>query len=818
MKWLLLSFLCVIAVSAHALKCEYTFYAQPSFQEAKAFIRSQGIQTRTAFQAWKRAGKKPKNFPGAPQKTYKDEWTNWGDFLGTRKRNRSSNKKKEWMSFQDAKTFIQNQGIQTSREFNAWSKSGNRPTNFPSNPKQTYKDEWTNWDDFLGTENISNNKTENTSSNKTEWMNFQDAQTFIQNQGIQTSTEFLAWSKSGKRPQNFPSNPQKIYKDEWTNWNDFLGTEWMSFQDAQNFIQSEDIQNSTEFLAWSKSGKRPQNFPSNPETTYKDEWTDWDDFLGTGNISTKKRKWMSFQEAKDFIQRQSLQTSSIDVNNPFSDIFIQNQSITSQSKFNAWKRAGKRPKNFPSRPEKFYKDEWTSWGDFLGTDNIAPKKRDWMSFQDAKAFIQSQGITSQSEFWAWKEAGKRPKNFPGRPDQFYKDEWTSWQDFLGTDNIAPKKREWMSFHDAKNFIQQQGITNESEFQAWKRAGKRPKNFPSVPSKIYNDEWISWGDFLGTGNISNHKKDWMWMSFQDAQNFIQQQGVTSQSEFQAWKKAGKRPKNFPSVPQKTYKDEWISWGDFLGTENTSLKNKEWMSFQDAKDFIQSEGIQNSTEFKAWKKASKRPKNFPSAPWQVYEDEWTNWKDFLGTGWMNFQEAKTFIQQQEVTNQSEFRAWSKSEQRPKNFPSSPEQTYKDEWISWNDFLGTENTDYMKDRTDKKHTEVQEYMSYTEAKIFVQQLEIKTPIDFFEIQRNEPDVFPENFPPKPRVFYTNTGEWTDWNDFLGLLNTSQKKINSSKQTQGFIDWLDNTDENIENDQNVEGDFTDGFPNEEPDIEKYF
>ena len=767
MKWLLLSFLCVIAVSAHALKCEKSFLISQwmSFQDAKAFIQSQGITSKSKFRAWKRAGKRPKNFPSNPETTY-NEWINWGDFLGT---GNTAPQKREWMSFQEAKTFIQSQGLQTSREFKAWSKTEKRPKNFPGRPDQTYKDEWTNWKDFLGTK-----------SNKEEWMSFQNAKTFIQSQGIQTSTEFKAWSTSGERPKNFPSNPETTYKDEWTNWNDFLGTEWMSFQDAKTFIQSEDIQTSREFQAWSKTEKRPQNFPSRPDKTYKDEWTDWDDFLGTGNISTKKRKWMSFQEAKDFIQRQSLQTSSIDVNNPFADIFIQNQSITSQSKFNAWKRAGKRPKNFPSRPETTYKDEWTDWDDFLGTGNISTKKRKWMSFQEAKdfiqrqslqtssidvnnpfsdIFIQNQSITSQSKFNAWKRAGKRPKNFPSRPEKFYKDEWTSWGDFLGTENISSKQKKWMSFQNAKTFIQSQGITNESDFQAWKRAGKRPKNFPSAPWQVYKDEWISLGDFLGTDNIAPKKREWM--SFQDAKTFIQSQGITNESDFQAWKRAGKRPKNFPSVPQKTYKDEWISWGDFLGTDNIAPKKRDWMSFQDAKTFIQQQGIISVSEFRAWKRAGKRPKNFPSVP---------------------------------------------------------QKTYKDEWISWNDFLGTENTDYMKNRTDKKHTEVQEYMSYTEAKIFVQQLEIKTPIDFFEIQRNEPDVFPENFPPKPRVFYTNTGEWTDWNDFLGLLNTSQKKINSSKQTQGFIDWLDNTDENIEDDQNVEGDFTDGFPNEEPDIEKYF
>ena len=766
MKWPILSFLCVIAVSTHALKCE------------KSFLISQ------------------------------------------------------WMSFQDAKDFIQSEGITNQSEFQAWSKSGKRPKNFPSNPYKTYEDEWISWYDFLGTEKIL------IPNIKKEWMSFQDAKTFIQSEGFQTSTEFYAWSKSVKRPKNFPSRPDQFYKDEWTNWYDFLGTEkilipnikkeWMSFQDAKIFIQQQGVISVSEFQVWSKSVKRPKNFPSNPNQVYKDEWTNWYDFLGTGN----KKEWMSFQDAKTFIQSQGIQTST---------------------EFQAWSTSGERPKNFPSAPWQVYQNEWISWGDFLGTSN----KKEWMSFQDAKTFIQSQGFQTSTEFYAWSKSGKRPKNFHRNPYQFYKDEWTNWDDFLGTRkrNRSSNKKKWMSFQDAKTFIQSQGLQTRTEFYAWSASEERPQNFPSFPRQVYQNEWISWGDFLGTGNTAPQKREWM--TFQNAKTFIQSQGITSESEFQAWKRAGKRPKNFPSNPEKTYKDEWTNWDDFLGTRkrNRSSNKKEWMSFQDAQNFIQNQGIQTSTEFRAWSKSGKRPKNFPSAPWQVYIDEWTNWNDFLGTKkpfqgewstfsnegstfqdeWMSFQDAKDFIQQQGIISVSEFEVWSKSSRRPQNFPPSPIGVYANKWNGWSDFLGT---DYMKDRTDNKHTEIQEYMSYTEAKNFVQQLRIKTPIDFFEIQRNEPDIFPENFPPKPRVFYTNTGEWIDWNDFLELPNTSQEKKNSSKQAQGFIDWLksqENTDENIEieDDQNVEGnltndftdeeldaekDFTDGFPNEEPDIEKYF
>ena len=57
----------------------------------------------------------------------------------------------------------------------------------------------------------------------------------------------------------------------------------------------------------------------------------------------------------------------------------------------------------------------------------------------------------------------------------------------------------------------------------------------------------------------------WMSFAEAQIFMQEQEVTTEPEFRKWKKAGNRPPNFPSHPDRKYKEEWVSWPHFFGTE-------------------------------------------------------------------------------------------------------------------------------------------------------------------------------------------------------------------------------------------------------------
>ena len=37
--------------------------------------------------------------------------------------------------------------------------------------------------------------------------------------------EFREYSKSGKRPYDIPSAPDRLYKDKWKGWTDFLGKE-----------------------------------------------------------------------------------------------------------------------------------------------------------------------------------------------------------------------------------------------------------------------------------------------------------------------------------------------------------------------------------------------------------------------------------------------------------------------------------------------------------------------------------------------------------------------------------------------------------------
>ena len=64
------------------------------------------------------------------------------------------------------------------------------------------------------------------------------------------------------------------------------------------------LKNIEEWVAYCKSGKKPEDIPARPQT-YKKEWKSWSDFLGTGNISNieKSKNWLPPIEARITIKK-----------------------------------------------------------------------------------------------------------------------------------------------------------------------------------------------------------------------------------------------------------------------------------------------------------------------------------------------------------------------------------------------------------------------------------------------------------------------------------------------------------------------------------
>lgn len=239
------------------------------------------------------------------------------------------------------------------------------------------------------------------------------------------------------------------------------------------------------------------------------------------------------------------------------------------------------------------------------------------------------------------------------------------------------KPEFLSFEDARGLARGLGLKSKKEWNEYRKI--RPENIPSAPDRAYNDNgWISWGDWLGTGNT--HKKEFL--PFKEARKFVRGLGLKSKRE---WLECGKnRSTGIPLNANIIYKGcGWINWGDFLGNGNAGSLNRVYLSFEEARKFVRGLGLKSAIE---WFECGKtRPNNIPSIPHKIYKDKgWSGWGDWLGNKSLPFEEARKIIHSLGLKSSCEWIEYRKN--RPNNIPSNPNRDYKDGgWIGWGDFLG-------------------------------------------------------------------------------------------------------------------------------------
>ena len=178
-----------------------------------------------------------------------------------------------------------------------------------------------------------------------------------------------------KLPSGFPKGPQTVYHKDWKGWNDFLGIRRASFEEAKFILRSVKIKNLNDWFKWKRSKEHLGRVgfaikkiddirigvPHTPSAAYK-EWTDWGDFLGTGRIAARKRKFRPFKSARKYARSLKLKNGQ------------------------EWKKlskSGKLPYDIPADPKVVYGEDyparkrttargvellnnWKGWADWLG--------------------------------------------------------------------------------------------------------------------------------------------------------------------------------------------------------------------------------------------------------------------------------------------------------------------------------------------------------------------------------------------------------------------------------------------------------------------
>ena len=268
----------------------------PSYEEFKKWVKKQGIKTSDEFKKFYRT-KLPPNYPKDPQAffTARGTWKGWGDIIG-----KEPYRLQNTPSYEEFKKWVQKQGIKNQKEFAEFDRK-KFPLGYTKGPTRFYKNKgWAGWNDLCGTEQHF----------LKDVPSYAEFKKWIQKHGITSKNEFAKFDRK-KFPSGYPKNPDRIYKKQrtWKGWGDLFGignvstkdrhNQCRSFKKARKFVHSLKLKSREEWMEYCKSGKLPKDIPFQPIDVYKNRgYTTMGDWLGTGYIANRDRKYLPPIEAK----------------------------------------------------------------------------------------------------------------------------------------------------------------------------------------------------------------------------------------------------------------------------------------------------------------------------------------------------------------------------------------------------------------------------------------------------------------------------------------------------------------------------------------
>jgi hypothetical protein len=161
----------------------------------------------------------------------------------------------------------------------------------------------------------------------------------------------------------------------------------------------------------------------------------------------------------------------------------------------------------------------------------------------------------------------------------------------------------LSYNETKKWVSKNLNAKSSvEWHKLIEGGEIPEYIPKSPQDVYNKDWVSWNDFLGTNN--KRPSDYKYIPLKEAKKYIQENlGVKSKLEWRELVLDKKIPSNIPNRPERYYKSRgWTSWGDFFGTDNTGTHKVNYLHYEEAKKYVQKNFQETKTE-KSWRRLVK-----------------------------------------------------------------------------------------------------------------------------------------------------------------------------------------------------------------------
>lgn len=233
----------------------------------------------------------------------------------------------------------------------------------------------------------------------------------------------------------------------------------------------------------------------------------------------------------------------------------------------------------------------------------------YLSFNDARDYVRKLNLKNQKEWLNWVKSNKI--GIPSNPHVFYKNEWISLSDWIGSGVESLNNREYYEYENCKLIIKERKFKNRSEFYNFIKNENMDKKIPKRPDHVYKrqDKWEDWQSFLSITKTSPRKKSKLFISYCEAKKLISKFEFTHQSEYLNYIKDN-NIEFLPKRPDYVYRKEWIGYLDFLGCETNRISFGE----RKIKEFLDNNKIKYFKE-----KKFKECKNIKELPFDFYLPE-------------------------------------------------------------------------------------------------------------------------------------------------------------------------------------------------------
>src|SRR6266700_7256300 len=173
---------------------------------------------------------------------------------------------------------------------------------------------------------------------------------------------------------------------------------------------------------------------------------------------------------------------------PFAEAcaFVQALELKNEGEWRAYCKSGNKPTDIPANPRSVYGQEFKGIGDWLGTGNI--RNREWRPFEEARTYVRALGFKNQDEWRHYSRSDERPDDIPTNPQRAYRSLYQGIGDWIGTEVIATRKRQYRPFEEARAYIQAKNFRNGREWSLYCQSGELPDDIPKTPRQVYSSEF------------------------------------------------------------------------------------------------------------------------------------------------------------------------------------------------------------------------------------------------------------------------------------------------------------------------------------------